>query len=174
MPVGAVMYKLGTLCRVLWPGAGEMPSTVTEVVLTRPASGLALALKSRANANTKQGAVMDIVSSLSDITDPPNGVSAEDQGQFWLGYYHYLTAIEYARKYGATELCRAGEALYGARWQSDLSRALGLSDPSRLRQWLSGARPIPVGVWADVCTLLRQRQTSIDMILAGLDTGTAG
>lgn len=74
-----------------------------------------------------------------------------------------------AKKYGADELRIAGEALFGDRWQTDMSRELGLTDARRIRQWLSGDRPIPVGVWADVCGLLRQRQMTIDRVLDELD-----
>lgn len=62
----------------------------------------------------------------------------------------------------------AGEALFGERWQTDLSRELGLSDARRIRQWLTG-RPIPAGVWADICSLLRQRQMTIERVLQDLD-----
>jgi hypothetical protein len=55
------------------------------------------------------------------------------------------------------ELRRAGEALYGPRWQCELARALGVSSPARLREWLSGARSIPLGVRGDLVALLRQR-----------------
>jgi hypothetical protein len=54
-------------------------------------------------------------------------------------------------------LQRCGSALYGDRWQSDLARALGVGD-RRVREWLSGARRIPVGVWPDIADLLQQRQ----------------
>ena len=55
----------------------------------------------------------------------------------------------------------AGEALYGSRWQTDLSRALGLSDAARLRQWLSLARPVPPGVWNDILAIMAAHQKRI-------------
>ena len=73
------------------------------------------------------------------------------------------------RKYGVAELRKVGEALFGNRWQTDLARALGLSSPRRVRQWLAGDRSIPVGIWDDLCTLLRQRQMTIDRVLDELD-----
>lgn len=72
------------------------------------------------------------------------------------------------RKHGVAELRAAGEALYGNQWQTDLSRALGLSDARRLRQWLHGDRPIPAGVWADICSLLRERGQCINDVLQHL------
>ena len=66
-------------------------------------------------------------------------------------------------------LIDAGKALYGDRWQTDLARALGLSDARRLRQWLSEDRPIPAGVWDDITTLLRDRQRTIDTVLERIE-----
>lgn len=62
------------------------------------------------------------------------------------------------------KLRRYGEALYGERWQSDLARALGIND-RRVRQWLTGDRPIPPGVWTDISKLLQQRQQQISELL---------
>ena len=50
-------------------------------------------------------------------------------------------------------LAEASEVLYGERWQSDLARALGISDPRQLREWMSGTRRIPPGVWAGISAL---------------------
>ncbi len=63
----------------------------------------------------------------------------------------------------------AGEALYGDRWQTDLTRALGLKDARRIRQWISGDRPIPDGVWSDICDLLHKRKIHIDDVLKKLE-----
>ncbi len=54
-------------------------------------------------------------------------------------------------------LTMTGTALYGERWQTDLARDLGLSDGRRIRQWLSGDRPIPDGVLDDLVKLLTNR-----------------
>jgi len=52
----------------------------------------------------------------------------------------------------------SGSALYGARWQTDLARDLGLSDGRRVRQWLSGDRSVPAGVWRDIDKLINERR----------------
>lgn len=65
-------------------------------------------------------------------------------------------------------LIKSGQALYGERWQTDLARDLGLSDGRRIRQWLSGDRPIPEGVWNDIAKLLADRKVVIDEALSGL------
>ena len=62
-------------------------------------------------------------------------------------------------------LRKAGEALYGERWQADMTTALGLGDPRRIRQWLSRSRPIPDGVWKDLYELLEARKLNIDLLL---------
>ena len=54
-------------------------------------------------------------------------------------------------------LTRAGEALYGARWQSDLARALGVG-PRRVREWIASERSIPPGIWDEIDALLIERQ----------------
>ena len=63
---------------------------------------------------------------------------------------------------GTASLILAGQALYGARWQTDLARDLGLSDGRRIRQWLTGDRPIPAGVWTHLANLLMARKVIID------------
>ncbi|WP_337081496.1 transcriptional regulator [Acinetobacter pittii] len=47
----------------------------------------------------------------------------------------------------------AGRILYGQQWQTDFARAVKV-DPRRVRQWLSGDRPIPPGIRAEVVKLL--------------------
>lgn len=61
-------------------------------------------------------------------------------------------------------LISAGQLLFGERWQTELARALGLLDGRRIRQWLSGDRPIPVGIWDDLSGLLNDRSSEIALI----------
>ena len=65
-------------------------------------------------------------------------------------------------------LIKCGQALYGERWQTDIARDLGFSDGRRIRQWLSGDRPIPDGVMSDLADLLTTRKVVIDKVLAHL------
>ncbi|MEB8081771.1 helix-turn-helix domain-containing protein [Klebsiella michiganensis] len=62
-------------------------------------------------------------------------------------------------------LISAGQLLFGERWQTELARALGLSDGRRIRQWLSGDRPIPAGIWDDLSDLLNGRSSEIALIV---------
>jgi hypothetical protein len=67
-------------------------------------------------------------------------------------------------------IIKAGEALYGERWQTSLARDLGLSDGRRIRQWLSGDRPIPDGVVSsDLPNLLKSRKIKIDNTLSEIE-----
>ncbi|SPL72669.1 helix-turn-helix domain-containing protein [Acinetobacter stercoris] len=59
------------------------------------------------------------------------------------------------------QLQLAGSLLYGNQWQTDLARALEI-DSRRIRDWLSGRRPIPVGIWNEVISLLEQN--SVDTL----------
>ena len=62
-------------------------------------------------------------------------------------------------------LISTGQLLFGERWQTELARALGLSDGRRIRQWLSGDRPIPVGIWDDLRELLEDRSSKMELIV---------
>lgn len=65
-------------------------------------------------------------------------------------------------------LILAGRALYGQRWQTDIARDLGLSDGRRVRQWLSGERPVPPGVWKVLAGLLEDRKRKLDEALEAI------
>lgn len=47
----------------------------------------------------------------------------------------------------------AGNILYGNQWQTDLARAINV-DSRRVRDWLQGRRPIPIGVKHELIELL--------------------
>jgi hypothetical protein len=150
-----VMYTLGQLTRCAFPGGAE--PTITDVIVAKPATGLAKIMQSLP-AQTKGEDFERLVNRLpADLSDPLGGVKVEDQGPFWIGYYHWLSSTNDARSKGPDELAEAGQALYGERWQTDLARDLGIADARRVRQWMTGDRPIPAGVWADIARLLRQR-----------------
>ena len=169
MDTRSTVYTLGQICAVIWPFSGDIPHNILNLIAARPASLLASMTKHRDCTKDKQEAITELAAKIPDICDPPNGVSLEDQAPFWIGYYHYKAAADHAKTHGPAELERAGHALFGDRWQTDLANALQLSDARRIRQWMAGERKIPVGVWADVCGLLRHRQMSINKVLEGLE-----
>lgn len=60
-------------------------------------------------------------------------------------------------------LREVGKALYGPRWQSDLSRDLNVSDRT-VRRWDAGQNEIPAGIWAELRALLETRgQALVDV-----------
>ena len=57
-----------------------------------------------------------------------------------------------------------GEALYGPRWQSDLSRDLGVSDRT-MRRWVADVADVddlPRGVRVDLLRLVMERAQALD------------
>jgi hypothetical protein len=58
-------------------------------------------------------------------------------------------------------LSDVGEALYGPRWQTDLSRALGVSDRT-VRRWASGSDVVPDGVYFEMLSLLTEKAAEVD------------
>lgn len=65
-------------------------------------------------------------------------------------------------------LARAGKAMFGDRWQSDLARSLNVGD-RRVREWVSGDRSIPDGIWSDIAVLLRQRSSDASALLRDIE-----
>lgn len=168
--IETTMYTLGQLARAIWP-KGDAPAALVDLLLTQPATGLAQVLKSAAAKRADTEQIEALIARLpADIADPPHGVRIEDQGPYWTGYYHYLTAIERSRNLGPEHLAKAGTLLYGERWQSDLARALNVGD-RRVREWIAGDRKIPPGIWADIAGLLRQRSNEGLALLRELDQG---
>lgn len=60
-------------------------------------------------------------------------------------------------------LREAGEALYGARWQSDLARALGVTDRT-MRRWLAGAFAVPERIGSEIRALLKARGLALGAV----------
>ncbi|MCG7600088.1 hypothetical protein MHM84_09835 [Halomonas sp. McH1-25] len=155
-PLSDTMYTLGKLTRCVYPNGAD-PS-VTELVIAQPATGLAW-LKEASEARQVCDDIEYLVLRIPpDLTDPLEGVSASDQGMFWLGYYQWSAEMQKAQWLWPADLVDASLCLFGNGWETQLSAALGLKDPQQVRQWLSGARAIPVGVWEDVAGLLQRQR----------------
>ena len=60
-------------------------------------------------------------------------------------------------------LVEAGEALYGARWQSSLARDLGVSDRT-VRRWVAGTVDVPAGLYLDLLRLTQERAGVLDAL----------
>jgi hypothetical protein len=61
-------------------------------------------------------------------------------------------------------LKRCGEALYGPRWQSDLSRDLGVADRT-VRRWVDGSSDVPPGAYLDLLRLCQERAAELDAVI---------
>ena len=60
-------------------------------------------------------------------------------------------------------LVEAGEALYGSRWQSDMSRALGVSDRT-VRRWVADSSAVPAGVYLDLLRITQEHAGALDAL----------
>jgi len=67
-------------------------------------------------------------------------------------------------------LTLTGETLFGERWQTDLARALKLSDARRIRQWLSGDRVMPDNIIRQLLDLLTAQKSMIDAVLLDINS----
>lgn len=57
-------------------------------------------------------------------------------------------------------LRRAGEALWGSRWQTAMAEALDVSERT-VRRWASGEYPVPPGAWGDLASFAADRRESL-------------
>lgn len=69
-------------------------------------------------------------------------------------------------------LQRCGEALYGARWQTELSRDLQVADRT-VRRWLNGANDVPDGVYLQLLAMCQERAAELDKLIEMLPRAAA-
>lgn len=60
-------------------------------------------------------------------------------------------------------LVMIGEALFGSRWQSELARALDVSDRT-VRRWVAGATDLPPGVAMDLLRLVTDKLGALEAV----------
>jgi hypothetical protein len=65
---------------------------------------------------------------------------------------------------------RAGRALYGDRWQTQLAQALGVADRT-VRRWAAGEQAVPDGAAADIYTLVVERRAELEDIAGDMGHG---
>lgn len=53
-----------------------------------------------------------------------------------------------------------GRAMFGRLWQTDMARAIGVSDRA-VRFWVAGTRPVPAEMAARIRTLARERLAAL-------------
>lgn len=64
-------------------------------------------------------------------------------------------------------LTDVGEAMYGPRWQTELSRDLGVADRT-VRRWAAGTVDMPESIWPELLDLLTDRGEAIDAAIERL------
>lgn len=162
-----IMYTIGQLVRCVYNE--EVPANVQSTIIRFPLKGVGLMNQRgdlmRAEHQDDVAILMDKIP--SDLKDPEDKMPFEAQGAFWLGYYQYAKLSKDVKSFGADELTEIGRAMYGDQWQSALARDLNLSDARRIRYWLTG-RAIPVGIWADISALLKQKQMNLEVVVKKL------
>jgi len=57
-------------------------------------------------------------------------------------------------------LKKLGVAAFGKTWKADLADSLPVARPT-ITDWLSGKKPIPVGIWSDIQRILNSRLLAI-------------
>ncbi len=70
-------------------------------------------------------------------------------------------------------LQEVGEALYGERWQTDLSRAINVADRT-VRRWVAGDGEPGPGVYDDLLKLALERQPRLAKVIEKLQKKAAG
>lgn len=70
-------------------------------------------------------------------------------------------------------LADAGTALFGPRWQTDIGRALGISDRT-IRRYIAGTDDLPRGVYLDLLRLAMDRALELDDLVARLRQAATG
>lgn len=68
------------------------------------------------------------------------------------------------RKTPSDQLAHVGKVLYGQHWRLALARGVQVDDDT-IRRWMTGRTILPAnhGVFKDALTLMRQRQSEINM-----------
>lgn len=158
-----IMRTVGKLVRAVY-GDDKIPANVQNIILQSPVKGIGLMMY-RKDLDPSSVEITRLMNNIPGDLEDPKSMSFDCQGAFWLGYYHYAKLKSDAANYGRQELEALGKVLYGEQWQSNLSRDLGLSSPRRIREWISGDRKIPTGVWDDIAELLRAKQLKISELL---------
>lgn len=100
------MAVIGRIARCVYP-VGDVPPGVLNLLLVQPLTGLARIMElpagrrmlpgsrsSKARPTPEQRRLVELFSQLpADLCNPPDGVSIEDQGPFWMGFYKEPGAI---------------------------------------------------------------------------------
>lgn len=70
-------------------------------------------------------------------------------------------------------LQEVGEALYGARWQTELARELGIADRT-MRRFVAGTHPVPPGIYLTLLNVVEERSKTLADLVGPLKAARAG
>ena len=152
------LYQLGRLLALAELDGEETPPTLFDQLTITPVAGLGLLARRLDRVESRDGDTIGaIMARLEGAALPAGPTKIEERGPFWVGYYRQRYALAATQQMTPDDLRQAGVAIFGDRWQADMTEALGLHDSARLRSWLRGDKPVPRGVAAEVTALARQR-----------------
>lgn len=165
-------YTLGQIVRHIWPDG--VKTKWLDLIQQRPMLGFGSILatpegKTKIKASGGDSDLARLIGRLPAEL-PNRNMTLPEQGAFWIGYEQYGAGIADVSRLTPDHLRRAGEALYGSTWQSELARSLNVG-ARRVREWLAGDRRPSAGVWSDIKALLRQRGDEALAVLVELDRG---
>jgi len=172
MNLEKTMHTLGRICRMVWPEVGDADETVVETITKLPAQGFGLLCSTHAFQSAMDDPTIERLVSSLPVDLPTGPLKIELQGPFYIGFYQQAHKINLSKALGKDDLRIIGEALFGATWQSELARQLDIKDSRRIREWLSGDRSIPAGVWLELAELSKSRGENL-VSLSGLIMQTA-
>ena len=71
---------------------------------------------------------------------------------------------------GAIALRQAGEAFFGAQWQTEMAAALSRHrgsevNPAHVRRWNAGGRAVPIWVFEAIEKIAAERKAAIDFAI---------
>lgn len=154
------LYVLGRVVALVEHGRGELVDLAThDLCCAHPLAGLAKVLKEAAGLpDDYDHGVGRALALLTPDQMPAGPVAIEDQSAYWMGLMQQRAALQAWRAtLNVEDLTAIGKALYGDRWQTALTDALGLGDSARMREWVSGRRPMPKTLAAELLSLCRYR-----------------
>ena len=139
---------LGQSFGLIWGDLNNVPHELLDLVFNDPSSVCTHVRKHpdfiRA-PNKKQASVL--LERASRVFSIKQGKMSKRQiCYFWRGLFASKEDTSAIAGYGAEELRRIGEKLFGERWQTSLANEIGCN-VRQIRQWLAGERPMQPHHW---------------------------
>lgn len=156
------LYLLGRLVALTEQPSGPLPADLLALILGQPLAGLGR-LKDRLLAAKDQRQIEHVMGLINPAAMPKGPLPEAAKAHYWAGYHAQRRMPRHATAVGPEVIARAGQALAGDRYQTDLARLLGW-DSARVRQIMSKQRPLPTGAALEIVAALRRRAAEADAI----------